>query len=361
MDLTEIFEFWKNLESKHVFLALWGLLMVLFEIVHEWRLKETDEGKYVGMGMNPRRAILWHHTEFMNDAHIARIRTSLRRKLLHTGLQSVHSSIDSQQTRRQQQQILLQYKADEERKRTTSEAIKSFLKREVAPKIRLRQWSEPLPLPEPNHLEIDWKWPHWKELKSVAGKWWNEKGHHIEPKKRPFLRTVEQSFWEIVPTRALKPYHGSIADSLTGCLDQGVENDLGNIAMAAEQEDDLTAEREQNLKKVAEALNATDLLGKMSWLHDCPNTWQHWDCFVAIMDFRRERIRDQALESVKAFMQKPNFPSSMRAWSIMPWAALKELERRGQVSGPPHSGPKIAVRRFFANLSCHAVAAGRDS
>ena len=140
MDLTEIFEFWQNLGTKDLFLALWALLMVLFEIIHEWRLKETDEGKYVGMGMNPRRAILWHVTEFMSDAHIARIRTSLRRKLSYTALQSVHSSMDSQQT-------LLQDKADEERERTAKETIQSFLQKSIVPKIRLRQWSMPIPLP----------------------------------------------------------------------------------------------------------------------------------------------------------------------------------------------------------------------
>ena len=116
MDLTEILEFWQNLRTKDIFRALWVLLMVLFDIIHEWRLEETDQGKYVGMGMNPRRAILWHVTEFMSDAHIARIRTSLRRKLSYTALQSVHSSMDSQQT-------LLQDKADEERERTTKETI----------------------------------------------------------------------------------------------------------------------------------------------------------------------------------------------------------------------------------------------
>ena len=88
MDLTEIFEFWQNLGTKDVFLALWALLMVLFDIIHEWRLKETVEGKYEGMGMNPRRAILWHVTEFMSDAHISRIRTSMRRKLSRKALQS---------------------------------------------------------------------------------------------------------------------------------------------------------------------------------------------------------------------------------------------------------------------------------
>ena len=96
MDLTELFEFWQNLGNKDLFLALWALLMVLFDVIHEWRLQETDEGKYVGMGMNPRRAILWHVTEFMSDAHASRIRTSLRRKLSCTALQSVHSSMDSE-------------------------------------------------------------------------------------------------------------------------------------------------------------------------------------------------------------------------------------------------------------------------
>ena len=52
------------------------------------------------------------------------------------------------------------------------------------------------------------------------------------------------------------------------------------------------AERENNLKKVAEALNATRLLYKMPWLHTCPNTWCPWASFVAIMDFSRGHIRD---------------------------------------------------------------------
>ncbi len=55
-------------------------------------------GKYVGIGTHPRKAILWHVTEFMSDAHISRIRTSLRRRLNNTAVQSVHSSMDSQQT-----------------------------------------------------------------------------------------------------------------------------------------------------------------------------------------------------------------------------------------------------------------------
>ena len=102
MDLTEIKEFWRSFGNKQLFRALCGLLMVLFEIVHEWLHKETDQGKEMGMGMNSRSAILWHLAEFLSDAHITRSRTSLRRKLRHAGLQSIYSSLDSQQTRRQQ-------------------------------------------------------------------------------------------------------------------------------------------------------------------------------------------------------------------------------------------------------------------
>ena len=359
MDLTEIFEFWQKLGRKELFKALWALLMLLFEIVHEWRLKETDGGKCVGMGMNPRKAILWHGTEFMSDAHIYRLRTSLRRNLSYTAVQSVQSSMDSQQR-------LLQDKADDERKRTAKETIENFVQREVVPKIRLRQWSKPLPLPEPKHLEINWNWPHWTEFNTVAEKFWSEEGWHT--RKRPFISTVKDAFWEIVLTQPLKPYRGTVADSFL--LDQGEGipdgNDIGNIAMAAacvtekseesgvahtEQEDDLLkAEREHNLKKVAEALSATDLLNKMSWLHNCPNTMWHWNSFVAIMDFCREHILHPALQSVQSFMQKREFPSSMRAWSIMPWAALKELERRGQV---PRflAAPTDAKIRLHANLA----------
>ena len=68
------------------------------------------------------------------------------------------------------------------------------------------------------------------------------------------------------------------------------------------------------------------------------------------MDFCRGHIRDPALQSVQAFMQKPEFPSSTRAWSSMPWAALKELERRGQV---PRflAAPTDAKIRLHANLA----------
>ena len=68
------------------------------------------------------------------------------------------------------------------------------------------------------------------------------------------------------------------------------------------------------------------------------------------MDFCREHIRDPVLQSVQAFMQKPEFPSSMRTWSIMPGAALKELERRCQV---PRflAAPTDAKIRLHANLA----------
>ena len=123
MDLTKIHEFWQNLRTKDIFKALWVVLMVLFEIIYDWRIKETDMWKYVGMGTNPRRAILWHCQEFMSDAHVSRIRTNLRRKLLKPALQAVHSSIYSKQTLFQ---AWLQDKADEERERTAKETIQSF-------------------------------------------------------------------------------------------------------------------------------------------------------------------------------------------------------------------------------------------
>ena len=49
-------------------------------------------------------------------------------------------------------------------------------------------------------------------------------------------------------------------------------------------------------------------------------------------------------------MLKPEFPSSLRAWSIMPWAALKELERRGKV---PRflAAPTDEKIRLHANLA----------
>lgn len=349
MDLTEIFEFWQNLSTTEICRALWALLMVLFEIVHEWRLKETHAGKYTGMGMNPRRAILWHVTEFMDDAHTSRIRTSLRRKLSSTALQSVHSSMDSQQA-------LLQDKADEERQIRAKETIQAFLQKTVVPKIRLKEWSKPVPLPEPNHLEIDWKWPHWTEFHNIAEQFWNETGWHIEAKKKPFLGMANKVFWDMVLTQDLKPYHGSVTQAMAGSLDQGEGirdgNDTEQTAAAARvsKECKESDEREQNQKRVAEALSATDLLSKMSWLHECPDTEQHRHCFVAMMDFCREHIRDPALQSVQAFMQKPEFPSSLRAWSIMPWAALKELEKRGQL---PRflTAPTDAKIRLHANLA----------
>ena len=64
-----------------MYLGLLGLLLVLMELTHEWRPEETDQKKDLGLGMNPRKAILWHASEFMSDAHARRLRTGLRRKL----------------------------------------------------------------------------------------------------------------------------------------------------------------------------------------------------------------------------------------------------------------------------------------
>ena len=309
MDLTDkVHAFWRSLQTDELFRALWALLMVLFEIVHEWQLKETDEGKYVGMAMNPRKAILWHRIEFMSEAHKKRIRTSPRRK---------------------------NTKADEERKEMEKDTIREFLNKSVVQKIRRQEWSMPSLLPNRD-------WEHWGELKTLASEFWEKDNHAycIFTTKKPFLRMVSEAFWELVPT--LKPYHGTICLDPPKSIHDG--NHIGDKTMAAacvteksektgvahaEQEDDLTAERDKNLKRIAEASTATDLLlSKMSWIHDCPNTSRHGDCFTAIMDFCRDHIHDPALQSVQAFMQKPEFPSSMRAWSIMPWAALKELETR---------------------------------
>ena len=92
-------------------------------------------------------------------------------------------------------------------------------------------------------------------------------------------------------------------------------------------------EREEYLKRCAEALSATTVLRskKMTWLHTCPDTWQHWHCFVAIMVFCRKHIHEGTPQSVQAFMLNSEFPSSMRAWSIMPWVALNELRSRGRL------------------------------
>ena len=80
--------------------------------------------------------------------------------------------------------LRVQDKADEERERTAKETIHSFLQKSIVPKIRLRQWSMPIPLPEPSHLKINWGWPHWSDLNSVAEKFWKEEGYYIKPKKK---------------------------------------------------------------------------------------------------------------------------------------------------------------------------------
>ena len=68
------------------------------------------------------------------------------------------------------------------------------------------------------------------------------------------------------------------------------------------------------------------------------------------MAFCRKQIRSPSLQSVHVLMQQPFFPSSMRAWSIMPWAALKELETRRKV---PRflAAPTDAKIRLHANLA----------
>ena len=78
MDLTEISEFWRKLGTKDIFRALWALLMVLFEVIHEWRLKETDEGKYVGMGMNPRVCGTQVAMRSLSDSHRRELYVGLR-------------------------------------------------------------------------------------------------------------------------------------------------------------------------------------------------------------------------------------------------------------------------------------------
>ena len=89
---------------------------------------------------------------------------------------------------------------------------------------------------------------------------------------------------------------------------------------------------------------------KMTWLHTCPDTWQHRQCFDAIMVFCREHIHVGTPQSVQAFMLNSEFPSSLRAWSIMPWVALKTLESRGKV---PRflAAPTDGKIRLHANLS----------
>ena len=59
----------QNLGTKDIFRALWALLIVLFEIIHEWQLKETDEGKCVGMGMNPRVCGTQVAMRSLSDSH----------------------------------------------------------------------------------------------------------------------------------------------------------------------------------------------------------------------------------------------------------------------------------------------------
>ena len=91
-----------------------------------------------------------------------------------------------------------------------NETIQSFLKQSIIPKIRLGQWSMPVPLPKPSRHMIDWGWQHWNDLDSSAEKFWWKEGWKIK-RKRPFLRMVKEAFWDIVLTEDLKPYRGSVA------------------------------------------------------------------------------------------------------------------------------------------------------
>jgi len=170
--------------------------------------------------------------------------------------------------------------------------MRSFLNIRVVHKIRRGEWDKPEPVPDMNKS----KWPHWGALRREAEEFWkHDGGWRISDHKKPFVQMVNEAFWNLVCcNRPFLRYRGTVAAAATSCLDQGEGirdgHDIGNIAMAAacvtekseksgvahaEQEDDLTAEREQNLKRVAEALSATDLLCKMSWIHTCPNTWRH--------------------------------------------------------------------------------------
>ena len=129
-------------------------------------------------------------TEFMSDAHIFRIQASPRRNLLFPALQSVQSSMDSQQTSQQT-------KAYEESERATKDAILSFLLTSIVPKIRLGDWSVPIPLPEPQR-----DWPHWEDLKTAAENFWTKEGWCISKKKQnPFVQMVREAFWDIVLMR----------------------------------------------------------------------------------------------------------------------------------------------------------------
>ena len=156
-------------------------------------------------------------------------------------------------------------------------------------------------------------------------------------------------------TTNLTPYHGSGRASSLSCLEEVEEDPDGDADCIsgvgdAVQGDGLEAKRTFNLEKAAETLSATTVLQKMSWRHSCPNTTEHWVCFEAIMTFCREFIRNPQLHAVQDFMLKEDFPTSMRAWCIMPWAALKVLEQRREI---PRflSAPTDRKIRDHANLA----------
>ena len=317
MDITFVHSFWGDLDNNQVLTALWSLLTVLFEIVQKWKINEIDAAKFFGIGTDARKAILWHLTEFMTEAHIKRIRTSLRRELSSTATQSINMAMDAQQRAR------LQESAVEERNTT----IETFLRDRIFPMIRLGKWTEPT-----NPA----KWPHYDDFRKVTGEYWErEDGRTITARKASFQTLVWEVFCDIVRTEKLRPYHGSIRTSILSILNEAEGNPDGDADCIsgvddAVQGDDLEAKRKFYEEKATEASNATTVLQKMSWLHSCPDTPEHWVCFKAIMNFCRDFIRNPQMHAIQDFMLKEDFPSSMRAWCIMPWAALRILKKRGR-------------------------------
>ena len=151
---------------------------------------------------------------------------------------------------------------------------------------------------------------------AIVEQLWDEQ--FWKEKSRPFSALAEKVFWNMVLTEDLKPWYGSVTKAMGASLDQGegirVGNDTEQTATAAarvSKECEESDEREHSQKRVAEAWSATELLPQMSSLHECPDTEQHRHCFVAMMDFCREHIRDPAQQSVQTFLTSlTKLPSS---------------------------------------------------
>ena len=295
MDITFVHSFWKDLDNNQVLTALWSLLTVLFEIVQKWKINEIDAAKFFGIGTDARKAILWHLTEFMTEAHIKRIRTSLRRELSSTATQSINMAMDAQQRAR------LQKSAVEERNTT----IETFLRDRIFPMIRLGKWTEPT-----NPA----KWLHYDDFRKVTGEYWERKdGRTITARKASFQTLVWKVFCDIVRTEKLRPYHGSIRTSILSILNEAEGNPDGDADCISGVDDavqggDFEAKRKFYQEKATEALNATTVLQEMSWRHSCPNTMEHWVCFEAIMNFCREFLRNAQLHGVQDFYAEERLP-----------------------------------------------------